>query len=63
MWPWSDAVEMGRWGLPVEQITPRSVFNIRSERLNYVYDDQQPEGCLVVAATVIRRWIESLGRR
>ena len=63
MWPWSDAVEMNRWGLPTEQITPRSVLNIRSERLNYVYDDQQPDGCLVVAATVIRRWIQSLGGR
>jgi len=63
MWPWSDTVEMGRWGLPTAAVTPRSVLNIRSERLNYVYDDQQPEGCLVVAAAVIRRFIESLGGR
>lgn len=62
MWPWNDAVEMGRWGLPVENITPRAVFNTRSERLNYVYDDQQPDGCLVVAANVIRHWLESLRR-
>jgi tyrosinase len=63
MWPWSDATEMARWGLPTVAVTPRSVFNIRSERLNYVYDDQQPEGCLVVAATAIREWLESLFRR
>jgi tyrosinase len=63
MWPWNDAVEMGRWGLPTPDVTPRSVFNTRSERLNYVYDDQQPDGCLVVAATVIRDWIASWGRR
>jgi hypothetical protein len=54
---------MARWGLPTVAVTPRSVFNIRSERLNYVYDDQQPEGCLVVAATAIREWLESLFRR
>jgi len=63
MWPWSDATEMGRWGLPTVNVTPRSVLNIRSERLNYVYDDQQPEGCLVVAATAIRQWLDSLFRR
>jgi len=55
MWPWSDAVEMARWGLPTEQITPRSVLDIRSPRLNYVYDDQQPGGCLTIAAAVLRQ--------
>lgn len=55
MWPWSDQVEMDRWGLPTEQITPRSVLDIRSERLNYVYDDQQPGGCLTVAAAILRQ--------
>ena len=62
MWPWNDAVEMGRWGLPAESVTPRSVLSIRSPRLNYVYDDQQPEGCLTVLGAFIRSVFGGTGR-
>jgi Common central domain of tyrosinase len=55
MWPWSDEVEMAGWGLPTEQVTPRSVLDIRAPRLNYVYDDQQPGGCLTIVAAFLRQ--------
>lgn len=63
MWPWSDSTEMGRWGLPPANVTPRDVLSTRGERLNYVYDDQQPGGCLIVAAQVLRDLLSRLGRR
>ena len=65
MWPWSDSTEMGRWGLPTESITPRMVLDHRNSRLNYVYDDQDPDGCLPAAARIIREILDSIrfGRR
>lgn len=60
MWPWNDATEMGRWGLPAENITPRMVLDHRNARLNYVYDDQDPDGCLPVFGRIIRQLLSNI---
>ena len=60
MWPWNDDQEMSRWGLPTEGITPAMVLDHRSTRLNYVYDDQEPDGCLPTGARILREILRSL---
>jgi tyrosinase len=54
MGPWRSATEMGWWRLPREDVTPRDVLDIRSPRLNYIYDDQERGGCLPVVAQVFQ---------